>query len=60
MQMAAIKQRLHQHRHAAGLPHVFSDETPAGFEIGEIGRAFEDRSHIEEIEFDAGLVGHGG
>ncbi len=58
--IAAVQQRAHQHRHAARFPHILGDIFAARFQRGEIGRALEDLRHIEQIEFDAGFVRHRG
>ena len=58
MQITAVEQRAHQHRHTASFPDVFRHVTAARFEIGEIRRAFEDRRHIKEVEGDPRFMRH--
>ena len=58
MQVAAIEQRLHQHRHAADIVEVLHHIAPAGLQIGDVGGAPKDLADIVQIKFDADLVGH--
>ena len=37
-EIAAVEQRLHQHRHAADLEHVLGDVFAAGLQVGDVGR----------------------
>ena len=59
MQEAAVEQRLHQHRNAADLVHVLGDITPAGLQVGDVGRALEHLGDVVQVEFDAALMRHG-
>ena len=53
------EQRLHQDRDAAGLEHVLGDVAATRLQVGDVGRTLEDLGHVEEVELDADLVGHG-
>ena len=57
--MAIIEQRFHQKRNATNLKHVFGNITAARLQIGDIGCLFEDFGDVEQIEFNAALVGDG-
>ena len=50
MQIAAVEQRLHQHRHAADIVQILVDIAAAGLQIGDIGRALEDLGDVVQVE----------
>ncbi len=60
VQESTVEKRTHEHRHTAGLPHVFGHETAAGLQIRKIGRAMENIRDVEQVEIDARFVCHGG
>ena len=60
MKIPVIEQRPHQERNATCFEHIFGNKTAARLQIRDIGRALEDFGHIEEVEFQAALVGDGG
>ena len=53
VQIAAVEQRLHQHRHAADLAQVLGDVAAAGLQVGDVGRALEDLGNVVQVELDA-------
>ena len=59
MQIAAIQQHAHQHRHAADFMQILGQIAPARLQIADIGRPLRDRDDVMHGEFDAGLMGHG-
>ena len=58
VEIAAVEQRLHQHRHAADLVQVLGHIAAARLEIGDIGRRAEDLADVVQIEIDARLMRH--
>ncbi len=57
MQIAAVEQRLHQHRHAADIVQILHHIAAARLQIADIGGALADFAKCVQIEIDAGLVG---
>ena len=60
MQEAVVQQRLHEKRDAAHFEQVLGHVTPAGLQVGDVGRLPEDLGHVEEVKFDTGLMRQGG
>ena len=56
MQVAAVEQRLHQHRHAAGIVQVAHDVSAGRLEVGDVRRPAEDLADVVQVEIDPGLV----
>jgi hypothetical protein len=59
VQMAAVEQRLHQHRHAADIVQILHHVPPARLEVADIRGALADLAEIMQVELDAGLVDAG-
>ena len=57
VQIAAVEQRLHQHRHAADIVQIFHYVTSARLQVADIRRALEDFADRVQVEIDPGLVG---
>src|SRR6516162_3196892 len=57
MQIAAVEQCLHQHRHAANVVQVLHYIAAAGLQIANIRRALADLAESVQVEIDARLVG---
>ena len=57
VQIAAVEQGLHQHRHAADIVQILHHVPSARLEIADIRGALADLAEIMQVELDAGLVG---
>ncbi len=55
--VAAVQQGLHQHRHAAGFVHVLGHVLSARLEVGDVGRFLENLAHLQKVEVDSRFVG---
>ena len=58
VEVAALEQRLHHQRDAAGLEQVLGDVFSARLEVADVGRLAEDLADVEQVELDARLMRH--
>ena len=60
MDIAAIQKRLQENRHAANIEHIFGNVFPAGLQVSDIRRLFEDFGDVMEVKFNPTFSGERG